>query len=93
MAMVIASLALTGCQTSDLGELLLKGRTASDSESGGPPENRVSWALYTPFYNQGDHLHSLLTEDNNLDDAAQLYIEQKEYFSVKRESPSAAALN
>lgn len=85
VAIVIASLALTGCQTSDLGELLLKGRTASDSESGGPPENRVSWALYTPFYNQGDHLHSLLTEDNNLDDAAQLYIEQKEYFSVKRD--------
>ena len=39
----------------------------------------------SPFYNQGDHLHGLLTGDKNLDDAAQLYIEQKDYFSAKRD--------
>ena len=88
IAILFASMALAGCQTTDLGELLIKGPAASGSETagtGGEPENRVSWALYTPFYNQGDHLHGLLTEDKNLDDAAQLYIEQKEYFSAKRD--------
>ena len=83
-----ASMALAGCQTANIGEILLKGSAASGSESaetGGEPENRVSMTIYTPFYNQGDHLHDLLTEDKILDDAAQLYLEQKEYFSAKRD--------
>ena len=57
IAILFSAMALAGCQTTNLSELLIKGPAASGSETagnGGEPENRVSWALYTPFYDQGD---------------------------------------
>ena len=47
-------------------------------------EKRISWAIYTPFYDEGDHLKDLVTTERKLDDAGKLYLEQKEFFAANR---------
>jgi len=44
----------------------------------------ISLKLYTPFYDQEDHLRQLLANKENLDDAARLFIEQQGYFLASK---------
>ncbi len=76
---------LVACETTDFAVEGDEGDGVSTSEVTGEAENRISWGMYTPFYDQGDHLISLVTEDREFDDAAKLYLEQKEYFTANRD--------
>ena len=83
--------ALAGCETAGYGA---SGGSDSSVETGTPTagssgnaaqgETRVSFGLYTPFYDQGDHLNKLIG-NGELVTAAKLYIEQKEYFDGARD--------
>ena len=73
---------LVACETTDLA---VEDDSVSTSEVTAEGEKRISWGMYTPFYDQGDHLKSLVTEDREFDDAAKLYLEQKEYFTANRD--------
>jgi len=87
VAATVVSLGLAGCQT-NLQKLVTDSQQAlASSESSAPAEQsqkRVSWDLYTPLYDQGDHLKTLVTEDKRFDDAATLYLEQKAFFTENR---------
>ncbi|MCC7015912.1 MAG: trypsin-like peptidase domain-containing protein [Rhodospirillales bacterium] len=61
-----------------------QSQTQSEATPSKPP--RISQAFYLPFYDQGDHLASLV-KDSRFEDAARLYDEQREYFA----QPEAAA--
>ena len=76
---------LVACETTDFAVEGDGGDGVSTSEVTGEAENRISWGMYTPFYDQGDHLKSLVTEDREFDNAAKLYLEQKEYFTANRD--------
>ncbi len=77
---VMAVFALPACQTPNQG--ITDGGTKSATDKSAEKEN-VSWSVYTPFYDQGDHFKSLL-EDKNFADAAKLYAEQAEFFAQNR---------
>ena len=48
---VILALALNGCQTTDFGKTLEQaGETETASLPDQEEEKRISWAIYTPFY-------------------------------------------
>ena len=83
---VILALALSGCKTTDFGKMLEQdGQTETASlPTQEEEEKRISWAIYTPFYDEGDHLKDLVTTERKLDDAGKLYLEQKEFFAANR---------
>jgi len=71
-----------------LGLAVLAGVTGCQTQGGSKPgssapqsaaEKRISQDFYLPFYDQADHLKSLM-DDNNLTDADRLYVEQKAFF-------------
>ena len=51
-------------------------------------DETVSWAVYTPFFDQGDHLKQLISE-GKLETAAKLYDEQKDFFRQNKEKQKA----
>lgn len=91
---MLVSLALAGCQT-DGQNLVTDSQQAlasSESSSAAPADQsqkRVSWEFYTPLYDQGDHLKTLVTEDKKFDNAATLYLEQKQFFNQNRAKQQA----
>ena len=83
---LILALALSGCQTTDFGKMM---EPTGETETASLPaqeeeEKRISWSVYTPFYDEGDHLKDLVTKDRKLDDAGKLYLEQKVFFTTNR---------
>lgn len=100
----LAGLALAACQTPLLqpadaevgsGETESKGEGESDSRSDSrsataeADDGRVSWRLYTPFFDQGDHLAKLVGE-GAFEDAAKLFEEQGPYFAENRKQAHAS---
>ena len=79
---IVALSVLAACETTGV---TFDGDDVFASETTAEAENRISWGMYTPFSDQGDHLKSLVTEDREFDDAAKLYLEQKEYFTANRD--------
>lgn len=77
IAALFSVLLLAACQTTT------GGGPGPATQAGAAP-NRVSWTLYTPFYDQADHLAKLVGE-GAYDDAAKLYAEQKDYFAARRD--------
>ena len=75
VGVVAASLALLNAACQTTGSLDVSGETEGTADSG-----RISRSSYSLFYDQGDHLASLIEEDK-FDDAAQLYGEQHAFFS------------
>ncbi|MBM3951976.1 MAG: trypsin-like serine protease [Rhodospirillales bacterium] len=73
---VLATMAATAaCQTDGS----FPNFSSSSSSFSSPTPTRVSQAVYLPFYDQGDHLASLVQE-SRFEDAVRLYDEQREYF-------------
>ncbi len=68
----IGLFALAACQTTG----------SVDGEAKTEPKYKVSRTLYTPFFDQADHLKDLI-EEKKLDDAAVLVEEQSNFFTQK----------
>ncbi len=77
---VVSSLAIAlfigACQTTGNLETPDGAETTSESAE----QDRVSQAFYSPFYDQGDHLKSLV-DKTEFDNAAKLYNEQSAFFT------------
>ena len=85
-APVVLGLGLAGCETAGFGaaggsdaSIETESPTADTASPAAQEEKRVSWGLYTPLFDQGDHLNKLIG-NGELEAAAKLYVEQKEYF-------------
>lgn len=88
-ALLSLTLVLSGCQTTGAQtESAAVATTAAEATSSEPEDERVSWSLYTPFADQGDHLRQLV-EKKNYEDAERLYLEQKDYFDRNSDSENA----
>ena len=83
-AVAILAAGLSGCQVDQNGLVTSAPQSGSAESSSAQSGTRVSWDIYTPFYDQGDHFKALLTEDRKIEDAAALYLEQKPYFAANR---------
>ena len=70
------ALGLAGCQTNGLGTSF--DETGGEAASAG---DRVSFAFYLPFYDQGAHMKSLV-EKQEYANAAKLFAEQRPYFNA-----------
>jgi serine protease Do len=68
------------CQLDSQGNLVLTSPGTPGAASGEQAPERISKDFYLPFYDQGDHLKSLVDE-GNVDAAARLYGEQKAFFA------------
>jgi len=77
---VALGISVSACQTPSGTTWNSSGQPQTTASS---PEQRVSQEFYLPFYDQNDHLKSLI-EENNLTDADRLYVEQKPFFSQNR---------
>ncbi|MCG8512305.1 MAG: S1C family serine protease [Rhodospirillales bacterium] len=75
-AAVVCLIAMPACQTTQVGT----PETASQIES----DTRISKAIYTPFFDQTDHLAELV-EAGEFEAAAKLYAEQKSFFAERRD--------
>ena len=74
---------ISACQTDGgLQGLFAPSASAEASAKDGTPaiSQQVSLAFYLPFYDQGDHLASLI-KDSRFEDAARLFEEQRAYFT------------
>ena len=85
VAMVLGPV-LAACETAGYGAAGGSDdqSVATESSSASQGEKRVSWGLYTPLFDQGDHLNKLIG-NGELVAAANLYTEQKEYFAGARD--------
>ncbi|MSO84586.1 MAG: hypothetical protein EXR02_02595 [Rhodospirillales bacterium] len=83
---------ISACQTDGgLQGLFAPSAGAEASAKDGTPaiSQQVSLAFYLPFYDQGDHLESLV-KDSRFEDAAQLYAEQREFFTRSEDAAKHA---
>jgi len=76
LSSVVLAISISACQTT--GNLSTSDGDETTSEFS--ESDRVSQAFYTPFYDQGDHIKSLV-EKTEFDSAAKLYSEQSTFFS------------
>lgn len=78
---LLGALLTAACQHDGQGNLVLSGTaTPGTTAPGNQAPERISKDFYFPFYDQGDHLKSLVQE-GNVDAAARLYGEQKAFFA------------
>jgi len=78
---LLLGLLVSGCQTQGGSSWDPSSPQQASTESTGP--KRISQEFYLPFYDQTDHLKSLIDE-NKTEDADRLYVEQKVFFDANR---------
>ena len=78
---LILGLFVSGCQTQGASSWDPSSPQQANTEDTGP--QRISQEFYLPFYDQTDHLKSLIDE-NKTEDADRLYVEQKAFFDANR---------
>ncbi len=80
-AVLSGAVLLVACQTAGttpgIGDP--QGGTTTSQE-----DARVSWTMYTPFYDQSDHLKDLVETDKNYTAAEKLFNEQSAFFYQNR---------